>query len=121
SVPVRDVPSSPTRRSSDLRDFGIIDYTNEKIVDGKSQWVILDLKNRKITEADDQMMQKFGNPYLKHMPRFKRLRPLKEYRSSKKYTVRYYDLDTNHHLSNSIYFVRIIDTLPREYLYSLTI
>ena len=75
-------------RFFEYRDFGIIDYTNEKIVDGKSQWVILDLKNRKITEADDQMMQKFGNPYLKHMPRFKRLRPLKEYRSSKKYTVR---------------------------------
>lgn len=32
----------------------------------------------KITEADNQMMEKFGNPYLKHMPRFKRLRPLKE-------------------------------------------
>lgn len=91
-------------RFFEYRDFGIIDSTNKKIVDVKSQWVILDLKNRKITEADDQMMQKFGNPYLKHMPRFKRLRPLKEYRSSKKYTVRYYDLDTNHHLTNSIYF-----------------
>ena len=78
-------------------------------------------KNRKITEADDQMMQKFGNPYLKHMPRFKRLRPLKEYRSSKKYTVRYYDLDTNHHLTNSIYFDWMIDTLPREFLNSHTV
>jgi medium-chain acyl-[acyl-carrier-protein] hydrolase len=90
-------------------------------VDVKSQWVILDLKNRKITEADDQMMQKFGNPYLKHMPRFKRLRPLKAYSSSKKYTVRYYDLDTNHHLTNSIYFDWMIDTLPREFLNSHTV
>lgn len=108
-------------RFFEYRDFGIIDSTNKKIVDAKSQWVILDLKNRKITEADDQMMQKFGNPYLKHMPRFKRLRPLKEYRSSKKYTVRYYDLDTNHHLTNSVYFDWMIDTLPREFLNSHTV
>ena len=79
-------------RFFEYRDFGIIDSTNKKIVDAKSQWVILDLENRKITEADSQMMEKFGNPYLKHMPRFKRLRPLKEkeYESNKTYAVRYY-------------------------------
>lgn len=107
-------------RFFEYRDFGIIDSTNKKIVDVKSQWVILDLKNRKITEADSQMMEKFGNPYLKHMPRFKRLRPLKDYESSKTYAVRYYDLDTNHHLTNSVYFDWMIDTLPREFLNSHT-
>lgn len=105
----------------EYRDFGIIDSTNKKIVGVKSQWVILDLKNRKITEADSQMMEKFGNPYLKHMPHFKRLRPLKEYDSSQTYAVRYYDLDTNHHLTNSVYFDWMIDTLPREFLNSHTV
>lgn len=108
-------------RFFEYRDFGIIDSTNKKIVDVKSQWVILDLKNRKITEADKQMMEKFGNPYLKRMPRFKRVRPLKKYDTEKSYAVRYYDLDTNHHLTNSIYFDWMIDTLPRDFLNTHTV
>ena len=108
-------------RFFEYRDFGIIDSTNKKIVDAKSQWVILDLKNRKITEADSEMMKKFNNPYLEHMPLFKRLRALSEYDSSKEYRVRYYDIDSNHHLTNSVYFDWMIDTLSREFLNSHTV
>ncbi len=108
-------------RFFEYRDFGIIDSTNKKIVDVKSQWVILDLKNRKINEEYDILIKKYGNKKFIQIKRFNILSPLIEYRSSKKYTVRYYDLDTNHHLTNSIYFDWMIDTLPREFLNSHTV
>lgn len=103
-------------RFFEYRDFGAIDENGNKIIDVKSQWVVLDLKNRKIVESDTELMKAFDNPELKKMPRFLRMRPLKEYDYSQDYRVRYYDLDTNHHLTNSRYFDWIIDSLDRDFL-----
>ena len=100
------------------RDFNVSDRNGHNIITVHSQWVILDLKERKIKEADPELMESFGNYELKRMPRFKRVRPLKEYdkKDDQKYQVRYYDLDTNHHLTNTKYFDWIVNSLPREFL-----
>ena len=100
------------------RDFKVIDEQGHDIIVAHSQWVILDLKERKIKEADPKLMESFDNYELKKMPRFKRVRPLKEFdvEADQTYRVNYYDLDTNHHLTNSRYFDWIIDSLPREFL-----
>lgn len=110
--------ASGYNRFFEYRDFGAYDKDDNKIIDVKSQWVILDLKKRKIVEANPELMQAFGNQELKKMPRFKRLRALATYESSQDYRVRYYDLDTNHHLTNSRYFDWVIDSLDRDFLNS---
>lgn len=98
------------------RDFSVEDENGEKLVEVKSQWVILDLTTRKVTAPDPNLMKKFNNPELKKLPRFKKARPLKEWDNSQPYRVRYYDLDTNHHLTNSRYFDWMVDVLPRNFL-----
>ncbi|WP_297816499.1 acyl-[acyl-carrier-protein] thioesterase [uncultured Lactobacillus sp.] len=110
--------ASGYNRFFEYRDFGAFDANDDQIIDVKSQWVILDLKKRKIVEANPELMQAFDNQELKKMPRFKRLRKINDYEDQKQYTVRYYDLDTNHHLTNSRYFDWIIDSLDREFLNS---
>lgn len=100
------------------RDFNVTDKVGHKIITVHSQWVILDLKERKIKEADPKLMASFNNYELKKMPRFKRVRPLKDYEEKydQKYQVRYYDLDTNHHMTNTKYFDWIVDSLSRDFL-----
>ena len=98
------------------RDFAVEDESGHKIIEVKSQWVILNLTTRKVTVPDPELMKRFNNPELNKLPRFKKARPLKEWDNGQPYRVRYYDLDTNHHLTNSRYFDWMIDVLPRDFL-----
>lgn len=103
-------------RFFEYRDFGIETLTGKQLVSVRSQWVMFDLKKRHLTTCDEELMKKFNVPLLKKMPRFPRLRALADYDIERRYRVRYDDLDTNHHLTNSHYFNWLIDMLDRNYL-----
>lgn len=108
--------ASGYNRFFEYRDFGISTSDGKPLVSVKSQWVMFDLKKRKLTSSDEELMKRFNVPLLKKQPRFPRLRPLKEYDRKRQYRVRYDDLDTNHHLTNSHYFNWFIDMLDRDFL-----
>lgn len=108
--------ASGYNRFFEYRDFGIKDQKGNDLVAVTSQWVMLDLKKRHLVPADVKMMEDWGAPLLKKMPRFPRLRAQKEYENSRKYRARYYDLDTNHHVTNSHYFSWFIDMFDRDFL-----
>lgn len=110
--------ASGYNRFFEYRDFGIEDAQGTEMIHATSQWVLFDLQKRHLVPSDLKMMQAFQVPLLKHMPRFPRLRPLKEYEHQRRYRVRYDDLDTNHHLTNSHYFNWFIDMLDRDFLKS---
>ncbi|TSO25902.1 acyl-ACP thioesterase domain-containing protein [Lactobacillus sp. LL6] len=108
--------ASGYNRFFEYRDFSITDYKGQEIVTVKSQWVLFDLKQRKLTPTDSELMESFDVPLLKKMPRFPRLRLRNEYDIKRKYRVRYDDLDTNHHLTNSHYFNWFVDMMSRDFL-----
>ena len=108
--------ASGYNRFFEYRDFVITDYEGTEIVIVKSQWVLFDLKKRKLIPTDSEMMEDFDVPLLKKMPRFPRLRIHEEYDTQRNYRVRYDDLDTNHHLTNSHYFNWFIDMMSRDFL-----
>ncbi|WEV70492.1 thioesterase [Lactobacillus sp. ESL0785] len=103
-------------RFLEYRDFTFSDNQGNELIKVKSEWVLFDLKKRKMVATDEKMMTELGIPLLKKLPRFPRLRPQKEYQTKQQYRVRYDDLDTNHHMTNGHYFSWFIDTLPREFL-----
>lgn len=98
------------------RDFGIQNEEGQDIVLVHSQWVLFDIKNRKMLPTDLNIVKDLGIPKLSKMPRFARLRALDNYDTFNTYRVRYYDLDTNHHMTNGHYFNWIVDTLDRKFL-----
>ncbi len=100
----------------EYRDFGIEDEKGNQLVKVTSQWVLFDLKKRKMVPSDPELMKQFNVPLLAKMPRFPRLRAQKTYDKKRQYRVRYDDLDTNHHLTNSHYFNWFIDMLGRDFL-----
>ncbi|MBS5613182.1 MAG: hypothetical protein KHX29_03755 [Prevotella buccalis] len=108
--------ASGYNRFFEYRDFGISTADGEILVSVQSRWVMFDLKKRSLIPCDEELMQRFNVPLLKKQPFFARLRPQKEYSRKRRYRVRYDDLDTNHHLTNSHYFNWFIDMLDRDFL-----
>lgn len=108
--------ASGYNRFFEYRDFGIEDKMGNKIVSVQSQWVLFDLKKRHLCSCDEKIMKQFNVPLLKKMPRFPRLRALTQYDNKRQYRVRFDDLDTNHHLTNSHYFNWFIDMFSRDFL-----
>lgn len=108
--------ASGYNRFFEYRDFSVKDQTGHILVEVKSQWVMLDLKKRHMVPADTEMMEEWGAPLLKKMPRFPRLRAKDSYDKKRDYRARYDDLDTNHHVTNSHYFSWMIDMFERNFL-----
>ncbi|GHV98199.1 acyl-ACP thioesterase [Lactobacillus nasalidis] len=100
------------------RDFGIEDENGHQLVNARSQWVLFDLKKRRLLPSSEEIMADLKAPVLEKMPRFKRLRARDDYEDEKVYRAYYYDLDMNHHVNNSHYLDWVIDTLPRDFLNS---
>lgn len=103
-------------RFFEYRNFTIADQQGNELVNVRSQWVMFDLKKRKLIPCDLELIKEFKVPLLKKMPRFPRLRARDNYQQKRQYRVRYDDLDTNHHLTNSHYFNWFIDMFERDFL-----
>ena len=103
-------------RFLEYRNYAFTDQSGNELITVKSEWVLFDLKTRKLVSTDKEMMAEIGVPLLKKLPRFPRLRVQDEYQHERQYRVRYDDLDTNHHMTNGHYFNWFIDTLDRNFL-----
>ncbi|QNQ81888.1 acyl-[acyl-carrier-protein] thioesterase [Lactobacillus sp. PV037] len=97
------------------RDFSVKNMKGETLLNVKSQWIMFDLKKRKMVPPDKDIIDRFDGLEEKTV-RFKRARSLKEVSTKDTYQVKYYDLDTNHHVTNSKYFEWLIDSLERDFL-----
>lgn len=64
------------------------------------------------------LIEPFKAPVAKRIPRLKRPQKLTEdvVGMKKKYQVRYFDLDANHHVNNARYFDWLLDPLGRDFL-----
>ncbi|WP_060459248.1 acyl-[acyl-carrier-protein] thioesterase [Lactobacillus acetotolerans] len=108
--------ASGYNRFFEYRDFMFDDKDGNRLVTVRSEWVLFDLQKRKMLPTDEKLMANLEVPLLKKLPRFPRLRALKSYDHKRQYRVRYDDLDTNHHLTNSHYFNWFIDMLDRDFM-----
>lgn len=98
------------------RDFGVEDQKGNALIKVHSQWVILDLQQRKMIAPTAQLLAPLAQAENVRGARIKRLRPLPEYDKKGTYLVRYADLDTNHHVDNANYFVWMTEPLGRDFL-----
>lgn len=98
------------------RNFSVTDAAGQELVKVTSRWVLFDLAKRKLLPSDETLMEQIGVAKLPKMPRFPRLRPLDQYSVTGDYQVRYDDLDSNHHLTNSHYFSWLLDVYSRTFL-----
>ena len=94
------------------RYFEIIDETENEIGIIKGLYCLIDTKTRKPVPIPEGLMDRYGtsNSYvaLKDL----KLKPPAKKDWEKKFEVRYYDIDTNGHVNNSVYPMWCLETLP---------
>lgn len=93
----------------------IEDMEGNLIVDGYSNWLLVDTIKRKPVKITNDMYSayKITEENNERFPSA-RLHDLKEWDIEKRFTVRYSDIDTNEHVNNVKYISWIVESVPLE-------
>lgn len=99
------------------RTFHVYDEEGNCIVNTVATFGIMDLKKRKLIRVPKAIVEPYKAPF---SSRIRRVVPPQDVTLSqalkKQYSVRYFDIDQNQHVNNSVYLTWMMDTLPSEFL-----
>lgn len=98
------------------REFGIDDLDNNPLVRMHTIFVLMDFKNRKISQIVPELIIPFGATETPKVKRYKNVKKIKKIDNHKQYQVRFMDIDSNHHVNNVHYFDWMLDTLDYDFL-----
>lgn len=98
------------------RDFWIDDENGKRMVEAKSAFVLIDIKERKIVGAADRLDDKFGAVETTKLDRFPRVRVPEDFDFEQAQHIGYYNIDVNKHVNNSYYFDWMVDTLDIDFI-----
>lgn len=97
------------------RSYWVYDTKGAELVKFNMSFVLMDTENRKMRSVDAQLMAPFESPQIKKIHRWPKIEKV-EQEQKQLYHVRYYDLDSNHHVNNAMYFNWLIDVLGYEFM-----
>lgn len=98
------------------RDYGIDDEAGQPLVRVTSSWAIMDLIARKLVPVTPEDVAGVGAVQDSHVQRLPRVPKLARIDREKRYDVRYFDIDANHHVNNVRYFDWLLDPLGDDFL-----
>lgn len=99
------------------REFEVYDEENNLILYIMTVFALID-SNRKLSRIPKEIVHGYGsteNRRIKRMPKPELPKDLEEARH-RKYQVGYFDIDTNFHANNSMYFMWMLEALGDEFL-----
>lgn len=112
-VRVRTWPLPPQRISYE-REYVITDDNGETIVEGSSEWVLMDFSDRRIVKLDDiYPLERFCEKR-NYEERFPRLRAFEGEEKVYSFLPPYSDFDMNGHINNTKYANFVFDALSPE-------
>ncbi|MCF6161491.1 MAG: thioesterase [Furfurilactobacillus sp.] len=100
------------------RQFFLEDEQGNELVHVDTICVVMDLEARKMVAIPDDAVAPYHSEVVKRIPRLSRPTSFEQadVAATKTYRVRYFDLDSNHHVNNSHYFDWVMDALDEEFL-----
>lgn len=98
------------------RDFAIYDLAGELLAKMYTAFVLLDLKTRKISRITEAVIAPFAPEAIKTIERLPSPGKLTTVDAKKEYQVRFWDIDTNHHVNNVHYIEWMLDALDADFL-----
>lgn len=100
------------------RDFRVFNAKNELLVKATSNWLILDIKNRKLIPVPDQIKEAKFSVDRNGMEKIKGKSHFEENKSTSEFEtpVSWFDLDVNRHVNNTKYFQWMLDSLSPDIL-----
>lgn len=101
-----------------LREFWMTDPNHEKrYLHLRATFVFMNLEKRRLMSIPKQLIEPFGSPVQKRLPRLASPAAITSADpASKKYQVRYFDIDVNHHVNNARYLDWLLDPLGGQFL-----
>lgn len=102
------------------RHFWVHDEAGNECVFMNTTFSIMDLETRKMGSVDDEVLAPFESEKIKRIRRGEKTLPLETVHGEKEYTVRYYDIDMNKHVNNSVYLDWAVDSLGAAFLMTHT-
>lgn len=106
------------------RDFWLYDDQDNELAFVRSVWVVISFATRKMVHLPAVLTAKISSEFKPEVVRFPRIPKVdwtKADNLNKVFRVRYFDIDTNHHVNNAHYFDWMLDSLPLAFLKSHTV
>lgn len=97
------------------RDFWFEDQEGNELLRITAAFALMGIENRKVSSVNEELMAPYDSPKVKKIRRWRKIESVKD-GEKKDYHVRFYDLDSNHHVNNAVYFNWIIDVLGYYFL-----
>ncbi|MDN6639597.1 MAG: thioesterase [Tetragenococcus sp.] len=97
------------------RDFWITTDSDEELVHIESIFSLMNYTTRKINSVTDEIIAPFGSEKITKIKRPPKIGALTDPKSVP-FRVRFYDIDSNHHVNNSVYFNWLIEALDYDFL-----
>lgn len=97
------------------RDYWVADQAGNELVKIEMAFVLMKVKERKMSSVDEALMAPFESPKIKKIKRWDKIEKVED-GSMRPYHVRFYDLDSNQHVNNAMYFNWIIDVLGYDFM-----
>lgn len=97
------------------RVFRIFDQEGNLLVDVLSYFALMNPKTRKVSPVIEEIVEVYGSEFVKKIKRAPKMHALEE-AIHRLYHVRYFDIDMNGHVNNSIYLDWMYDVLGYDFL-----
>jgi len=98
-----------------LRAFAIDDADGKKLVQGQSNWLVVDIATRRPCHVPQWILERLAVPHQPALTVPKE--PFTGAEIERNFRVRYYDLDINQHVNNINYIEWILETVPNDILH----
>ncbi|URL61695.1 acyl-ACP thioesterase [uncultured bacterium] len=100
------------------REFLIKDASGKVCAKIDSNWILLNLRTRKLILIKPDLIKPYGAQLVPVLPHLRRPYPIKNQHDtvSRIYRVRYSDIDINHHVNNAKYLNWMCDVLKPDFL-----
>lgn len=97
------------------RYFWLLDEQGNELVKIEAVFALMNPETRKVSSVPDEIVAPFGSVKIKRIKRYPKIDPITQGKSLP-YRVRFYDIDSNQHVNNAIYFNWLLDVLGYDFL-----
>ncbi|GCF93351.1 acyl-ACP thioesterase [Enterococcus florum] len=97
------------------RSFWINDGQGNLLVKIDMAFVLMKIEERKMSSVDAELMAPYESEQIKKIKRWDKIEAVTDGKQ-RLYHVRFYDLDSNHHVNNAMYFNWMIDVLGYDFM-----
>lgn len=97
------------------RHFWLTDQAENELVKIEAVFVLMNLENRKLSSVSEEVIAPYESEKVSRIRRYPKIEKIQQGQMLP-FRVRFYDIDSNRHVNNAIYFNWLINVLDYDFL-----